>query len=61
MSLKYFFECVVGLGGLYFGHRTAQDKYYLPLFRLLFSLCPKRPSARGLVASLPVRLLFKSI
>ena len=25
------------------------------------SLCPKSPSARGLVASLPVRLLFKSI
>ena len=25
------------------------------------TLCPKSPSARGLVASLPVRLLFKSI
>ena len=26
----------------------------------LYSLCPKSPSARGLVACLPVRLLFKS-
>ena len=25
-----------------------------------YTLCPKSPSARGLVACLPVRLLFKS-
>ena len=30
------------------------------LNRLAISLCPKSPSARGLVACLPVRLLFKS-
>ena len=27
----------------------------------VITLCPKSPSARGLVACLPVRLLFKSI
>ena len=31
------------------------------VWRFIQSLCPKSPSARGLVASLPVRLLFKSI
>ena len=33
---------------------------YYKLIKLIKTLCPKSPSAQGLVACLPVRLLFKS-
>ena len=35
--------------------------YNHTILLIIKSLCPKSPSVRGLVASLPVRLLFKSI
>ena len=50
-GLCWPFSCHVWIGQIDF---MSPDEWNI-------SLCPKSPSARGLVASTPVRLLFKSI
>ena len=53
-SLKYEMWCQKGAKQ----GKAKRDGVFNPQY---YTLCPKSPSARGLVSSLPVRLLFKSI